>query len=140
MGCALGTICVGRVWALLWTQVCRKSVGFALDTICVVECGLCSGHNLCCTAEGCVPDRVCVVRQWGLFWTHFTSNESGLCSGQSWCREGAGCALDTIPCCARVGCAAVGDSIFGHVVQPYSLSRDKTLRITQQANRLEESV
>jgi len=54
------------------------------------------------------------------------------------CREAVGCVLDTIPCCGRVGCAALGDSIFGHVVQPRSLSRDTRLRVTQQANRLEE--
>jgi hypothetical protein len=44
-----------------------------------------------------------------------------MCSGESLCLEAVGCALDTIMCCAKVGCAALGDSIFGHLVQPCSL-------------------
>ena len=63
--------------------------------------------------------------EWAVLWAQFVSHGRRLCSGQSLCREVVGCALDTILCCVRVSCAALDDSILGHVVQPYSLSRDK---------------
>ena len=123
--------------------------------------GLCSGQSLCRAVPGCVLDSVCVVLYWALFWTEFVSCGTGLCSGQSLsgealgsfldtfyferacsglnlCREAVDCILDTIPCCARVGCMTLCDTIVDHLIQPCSLMRVTELRITEQANRLEE--
>jgi hypothetical protein len=162
VGCVLNRVCVVRQWAVFWTEfvsrgsvlfsgqsLCREAVGCFLDRVCVVRhwaifwtefvlggSGLFSGQSLCREAVGCFLDRVCVVRHWAVFWTGFVSFGGGLCSGQSLCRAAVGCVLDIIPCCAKVGCAALDESIFGHLVQLCSLCRDKKLHITQQNNRL----